>query len=131
MGDEYTGGEGTPYAYYKDYSDNPSPSTAADSNRIKYSTDVAKIWWLRSPSTGTADDLRQVIPSGAWSYGSAANANGVVPACCIILDDADDWVKQTFYTEVDAELPAIELFEGENTVSTTLYNKPTMEIKYK
>lgn len=25
----------------------------------------------------------------------------------------------------------IELFEGENTVSTTLYNKPTMEIKYK
>lgn len=25
----------------------------------------------------------------------------------------------------------IELFEGENTVSTTLYNKPEMEIKYK
>lgn len=25
----------------------------------------------------------------------------------------------------------IELFEGENTVSTTLYNKPAMEIKYK
>lgn len=25
----------------------------------------------------------------------------------------------------------IELFDGENTVSTTLYNKPTMEIKYK
>lgn len=25
----------------------------------------------------------------------------------------------------------IELFKGENTVSTTLYNKPTMEIKYK
>lgn len=25
----------------------------------------------------------------------------------------------------------IELFEGSNTVSTTLYNKPTMEIKYK
>ena len=25
----------------------------------------------------------------------------------------------------------IELFEGENVVSTTLYNKPTMEIKYK
>lgn len=25
----------------------------------------------------------------------------------------------------------IELFNGENTVSTTLYNKPTMEIKYK
>lgn len=25
----------------------------------------------------------------------------------------------------------IELFEGENTVSTTLYNKPKMEIKYK
>ena len=25
----------------------------------------------------------------------------------------------------------IELFSGENTVSTTLYNKPTMEIKYK
>jgi hypothetical protein len=25
----------------------------------------------------------------------------------------------------------IELFGGENTVSTTLYNKPTMEIKYK
>jgi hypothetical protein len=25
----------------------------------------------------------------------------------------------------------IELFEGENTVSTTLYNKPTMTITYK
>lgn len=132
MGDEYTGGEDTPYAYYKNYSDNQSASTDADKNRIKYRAGAAKLWWIRTPSASNAADVGLVSSSGAWGgNGHAVYALDVAPACCIVLDDMDDWVKQTFYTEVDTDLPAIELFGGENTVSTTLYNKPTMEIKYK
>jgi hypothetical protein len=131
LGDEFAGGEGTPYAYYKNYSDNPSPSTVADSNRIKYRAGTASDWWLRSISASFANYIRLIKTSGAVNTYSAVNAIGVAPACCIVLDDMDDWVKQTFYTEVDADLPAIELFGGENTVSTTLYNKPEMKIKYK
>ena len=119
MGDEYAGGEGTPYAYYKNYSDNPSPSTAADNNRIKYLTGVSHSWWTPSPGVNSANQTRIVNPSGAWNINYVLNADGVAPACCIILDDMDDWVKQTFYTEVDADLPAIETFNGENTLDST------------
>ena len=84
MGDEYTGGEDTPYAYYKNYSDNQSPSTSADKNRIKYRAGVAKYWWLRSPYAGYAYYVRRVNPSGAWSGSNATNASGVAPACCIV-----------------------------------------------
>lgn len=129
MGDEYTGGEDTPYAYYKNYSDNQSPSTSADKNRIKYRAGVAKNWWLRSPNASNAYHVRLVGASGAWYSGVATVAYGVAPACCIILDDMDDWVKQTFYTEVDADLPAIELFSGDNIIDTSLYNKPSMSIE--
>lgn len=117
--DEYTGGEDTPYAYYKNYSDNQSPSTSADKNRIKYRAGAAKNWWLRSPNASNANYVRLVNTSGAWSGNGATNTIGVAPACCIVLDDMDDWVKQTFYTEVDADLPAIETFKGENTLDST------------
>ncbi len=120
MGDEYTGGEDTPYAYYKNYSDNQSPSTSADKNRIKYHAGAAKNWWLRSPNAGNASTVRLVISSGAWNHVYAVNAYGVAPACCIILDDMDDWVKQTFYTENTVDLPAIETFKGTNTLDSTI-----------
>ena len=84
MGDEYAGGEDTPYAYYKNYSDNQSASTGADKNRIKYRAGAAKYWWLRSPYAGTAHYVRLVGTSGAWDYIRATIANGVAPACCIV-----------------------------------------------
>jgi hypothetical protein len=185
------GGEGTAYQYYSDYSDLSSAETSADTNRIKYRNNAAQYWWLRSPTATDAYSVRNVFTTGGVYGNGANNSNGVAPACCIVLDDIDDWVKQTFYTEVDADLPAIEtfkdtntldstetlgevtitqwystlqneqgattktvdiyigdspliegetvsktstgidieLFNGENTISTTLYNKPTMEIK--
>ena len=132
MGDKYEGGEGTPYAYYKNYSDNQSPSTAADSNRIKYRAGTASAWWLRSPNTGDACNVGHVLSSGAWSNYIATSSYGVAPTCCIILDDMDDWVKQTFYTEVDADLPAIETFEGENTLGSSVeVGKVTIKGKIK
>ena len=126
MEDEYEGGEGMPYAYYKDYSDNQRPSTASDSNRIKYLSGNARVWWLRSPHATIATYVRVVTSSGAQSRDFAITAYGVAPACCIILDDADDWVKQTFYTEVDADLPSIETFNGENTIDSTVEVGETM-----
>ena len=84
MGDEYTGGEDTPYAYYKNYSDNQSPSTGEDKNRIKYRAGVARFWWLRSPYAGGANHVRLVNSSGAWNGNYAVNAYGVAPACCIV-----------------------------------------------
>ncbi len=119
MGDEYTGGEDTPYAYYKNYSDNQSPSTGEDKNRIKYRAGDALAWWLRSPIAGNASTVRLVYSSGAWYASGAVYASGVAPACCIVLDDMDDWVKQTFYTESVVDLPAIETFSGTNTLDST------------
>jgi hypothetical protein len=84
MGDEHTGGEDTPYAYYKNYSDNQSASTGADKNRIKYRAGAAKYWWLRSPDAGSALSVRLVYPSGAWNANVATYAYGVAPACCIV-----------------------------------------------
>ncbi len=119
MGDEYAGGEGTPYAYYKNYSDYQSPSTDEDKNRIKYRAGTAHAWWLRSPNAGGAHNVWLVNSAGEWNYGTAVITYGVAPACCIVLDDMDDWVKQTFYTVIDADLPAIKTFNGENTVDST------------
>lgn len=84
MGDEYAGGEDTPYAYYKNYSDNQSPSTGEDKNRIKYRAGGARYWWLRSPNAGDAVSVRLVSSSGAWYGGNATYALGVAPACCIV-----------------------------------------------
>lgn len=84
MGDEYAGGEDTPYAYYKNYSDNQSASTGADKNRIKYRAGAAKYWWLRSPIAGVARGVGLVYPSGAWDSYNATLALGVAPACCIV-----------------------------------------------
>ena len=83
-GNEIAGGEGTPYAYYANYSDLTAPGTGADTNRIKYRGNVAKYWWLRSPYVGNAHNVRNVNPSGALYSSNADNTNGVAPACVII-----------------------------------------------
>lgn len=76
--------EGEPYPYYSDYSDHQSPSTAADTNRIKYRNGSAQYWWLRSPYAGYARNARFVYPSGYISHYNAYNSIGVAPACNII-----------------------------------------------
>ena len=93
--------------------------TGADTNRIKYRNGAAQYWWLRSPYATNASNMRIVNITGYVSNYYAYGSNGVVPACCIVLDDMDEWVKQTFYTEVDADLPVIETFNGENTLDST------------
>lgn len=84
-GDIVTGGEDSPYEYYNDYSDYQSPNAGADSNRIKYRNGAAKYWWLRSPYTGHAHDVRYVSPSGTVHSGYYATSSfGVAPACVIV-----------------------------------------------
>lgn len=84
-GDNITGGEGTPYAYYSMFSDYNAPNTGADTNRIKYRAGAAKYWWLRSPLVGNAYYVCHVNPSGAFNnYFYAASSIGVAPACVIV-----------------------------------------------
>lgn len=57
---------------------------ATNADRIKYQNGTARWWWLRTPYSGGASDVRSVGADGTLSYYSAYNAGGVVPACCII-----------------------------------------------
>lgn len=77
--------EGAAYPYYKNYSDFASKNDGNDTNRIKYqSNGTPYYWWLRTPHTGNASGVRNVIPTGAV-YGYDANgSNGLAPACCIV-----------------------------------------------
>lgn len=115
--------EGTAYKYYSEFSNLSSAGTGADSNRIKYRNGTAKYWWLRSPSPGSANIVRNVLPSGALYENRATNSFGVAPACCIILDDinTNPYLQSLFLKPTDppAPFPEIATFEGENTLSST------------
>ena len=77
--------EGSPYPYYKDYSNFSEASEAADINRIKYRNGTtAQLWWLRSPYAVTANYVRGVSTGGIVSQYSASGVYGVAPACNII-----------------------------------------------
>ena len=77
--------QGEPLPYFSEFSDHDSPSTAADSNRIKTNVSgTAVYWWLRSPGTGTASLVRYVGPSGNLGGNYAGYSYGVAPACNII-----------------------------------------------
>ena len=76
--------QGTPYAYYKNYSDHSAPSNNADSNRIKYRNGSATYWWLRSPYPWYAYSVRFVTPTGGLDFSGATSSLGVAPACCIV-----------------------------------------------
>ena len=77
--------EGSPYPYYKDYSNLSEASEAADINRIKYRNGTtAQLWWLRSPYAVTANYVRGVSTGGIVSQYSASGVYGVAPACNII-----------------------------------------------
>lgn len=74
--DEFSGiSEGEYLAYF---------NGATNADRIKYQNGTARYWWLRTPYSGNADTVRVVTTSGALHDYGAGNANGVVPACCII-----------------------------------------------
>ena len=116
--------EGGPYRYFSEFSDLSSAGTGADSNRIKYRNNVAKYWWLRSPGTGYASHPFGVNPSGTvYYYYIATSSYGVAPACCIVLDDinTNPYLQSLFLKPTDppAPFPAIQAYQGENTLSST------------
>lgn len=78
--------EGEPYPYYSNYSDLSAAGTGDDSNRIKYRSGTAQVWWLRSPNSASGSHVRGVSSSGyVTSYGNFAYyGSGVAPACNII-----------------------------------------------
>ena len=76
--------EGSPYPYYKDYSNFSEASEAADINRIKYRNGTAQLWWLRSPYAVAANSVRGVSTRGIVSQYSSSGVYGIAPACNII-----------------------------------------------
>ena len=85
MTEAYCGGsEGTAYSFYKNYSDLSAAGDGADTNRIKYRNNAAKVWWLRSPNPSNASRTRFIDASGALYHSYSSSSYGVVPACCII-----------------------------------------------
>ena len=76
--------EGSPYPYYKDYSNFSEASEAADINRIKYRNGTAQLWWLRSPYAVAANSVRGVSTGGIVSQYSSSGVYGIAPACNII-----------------------------------------------
>ena len=77
--------EGSPYPYYSNYSDLSAAGTGDDSNRIKYKSDTAQMWWLRSPNSARGSDVRNVGMSGSvYNNLTANNSLGIAPTCNII-----------------------------------------------
>lgn len=56
---------------------------ATNTNRIKYLSTVAKMWWTRSPSTGITGSVKVVNAAGGIVFHYAKNPFGVAPACTI------------------------------------------------
>ena len=53
-----------------------------NANRIKKRFGEAKFWWLRSASSGNADDFRYVRSNGSVSYYGASSVSGVCVGFC-------------------------------------------------
>ena len=83
-GNEVTGGEGSAYPYYANYSDLAAPGTGNDTNRIKYRNGSAQYWWLRSPIAGIAIHVRLVGQEGNVDFNFATYDKRIAPACNII-----------------------------------------------
>lgn len=79
-------GEGEPYPYYSDYSDNPYESSDdPDSNRVKYTFGGVGEWWLRTPaSLVNAFEVASVSSTGASRRTLVYDRCWVAPACNII-----------------------------------------------
>lgn len=83
----YGGTEGTTtgevaYPYYSALT--TSPTSSALAGRIKYLSNSARYWWLRSPHAGYSNTPRSVEANGEISSNNASYTGGAAPACCII-----------------------------------------------
>jgi hypothetical protein len=76
--------EGEPYPYYSDYSDLSAAGADDDSNRIKYISNTAQIWYLRTPVASSTYRPRYVSEVGHIRFLRASNSHGIVPTCNII-----------------------------------------------
>lgn len=65
--------EGTPYSYFD-----------SDAARKKFYNGSSSIWWLRTPSSGSAYYVRGVSNYGRLRSNNAYNSSGVAPACAIV-----------------------------------------------
>lgn len=83
-GNENSIDEGSPYPYYSEFSQLSAPGTGVDGNRIKYQSNTAKYWWLRSCISGYGNNVRNVTPTGNINSSNAYNTYGVAPACNIL-----------------------------------------------
>ena len=75
--------EGKPWDYYVEFSDNPSATTGADSNRIKTLNGNPTYWWTRTPYGSNARTEYYVTPTGAYDVSDATSSFGVAPACVV------------------------------------------------
>ena len=57
---------------------------AVNADRIKYHDDSAANWWLRTPYSGPAYDVRLVRSDGTMYVSVAYYAHGLAPACTIV-----------------------------------------------
>ena len=83
----YGANEGTitgenPYPWYSALASNPTNNPLV--GRIKYLTGSARVWWLRSPTTGFSNYPCGVGTTGGVYGHNTNNANGLAPACCIV-----------------------------------------------
>ena len=57
---------------------------ADNADRIKYRDGSAASWWLRTPGSGPAGNVRRVGSDGTLGNVTADNAHGLAPACTIV-----------------------------------------------
>lgn len=76
--------EGSPYAYYKDYSDLSEAGIGNDTNRIKYRNQSATSWLIRTPLSSGAGNIRTITTNGASNSTGSYSTSGFAPACVII-----------------------------------------------
>lgn len=84
MGKENNIDEGPVWQRYSAYSDKDAANTGADSARIKRLNGNPQWYWIRTPDTGLASDVRSVYTGGSLNSGFAGHGGGgVAPACSI------------------------------------------------
>ena len=84
MGKENNIDEGPAWQRYSAYSDKDAANTGADSARVKRLNGNPQWYWIRTPNTGYAYNVRAVDTDGSLTTYLANGGNGgVAPACTI------------------------------------------------
>ena len=84
MGKENNIDEGPAWQRYSSYSDKDAANTGADSARVKRLNGNPQWYWIRTPNTGGAPNVRAVNTDGSLSGTHASSGGGgVAPACTI------------------------------------------------